>query len=179
MATLTLYAPVVAPITLTSPTTWYKTRQGLKDQMIKTWAKYGNYFKYYAQTSKVPAEVLFAFTMVESGGNALAGGSTSQTQGLMQWNRIYAGGTGNTDFVLTREFNKGRLTQAEKDKLATFGIKFDAKGNTRSITQTDLQNPELNILIGSIILGQYIDETWGSDPDGKIRMDRIIAKYNC
>ena len=178
MATLTLYAPVVAPITLTSPTTWYKTRQGLKDQMIKTWAKYGNYFKYYAQTSKVPAEVLFAFTMVESGGNALAGGSTSQTQGLMQWNRIYAGGTGNTDFVLTREFNKGRLTQAEKDKLATFGIKFDAKGNTRSITQTDLQNPELNILIGSIILGQYIDETWGSDPDGKIRMDRIIAKYN-
>jgi len=178
MATLTLYAPVVSPVTLNSPTSWYKTRQGLKDQMVKTWAKYGKWFKYYAETSKVPAEILLAFTMVESGGNPLAGGSSSNTQGLMQWNRLYAGGTGNTDFVLTREFNKGRLTQAEKDKLASFGIKFDAKGNTRAITQADLQNPELNILIGSIILGQYIDETWGKDPDGKIRMDRIIAKYN-
>lgn len=178
MATLTLYAPVVAPVTLNSPTTWYKTRQGLKDQMVKTWDKYGKWFKYYSETSKVPAEILLAFTMVESGGNALAGGSGSMTQGLMQWNRQYAGGSGNTDFVLTREFLKGRLTQAEKDKLASFGIKFDAKGNTRAITQADLQNPELNILIGSIILGQYIDETWGTDPDGQIRMDRIIAKYN-
>lgn len=177
MATLTLAVPVVSPVVLVSPTTWYKTRQGLKDQMIKTWANYGKWFKYYAETSKVPAEILLAFTMVESGGNPLAGGSSSPTQGLMQWNRTFAGGSGNTDFVLTREFLKGRLSQAEKDKLATFGIKFDAKGQTRSITQADLQNPELNILIGSIILGQYIDESWGTD-NGKIRMDRIIAKYN-
>jgi soluble lytic murein transglycosylase-like protein len=178
MATLKLSAPVVAPITLTSPTGWYKTRQGLKDQMVQTWAKYGKWFKYYAETSRVPAEVLFAFTMVESNGNPLAGGSSSPTQGLMQWNRTFAAGTGNPDFALTKEFNQGRLTQAEKDKLASFGIKFDAKGNTRSLTQKDLQNPELNILIGSIILGQYIDKTWGTDPDGNIRMDRVISLYN-
>jgi len=178
MATLTITAPVVAPVVLTSPTTWYKTRDGLKAEMIKTWKNYGEYFKKYAETSKVPAEILFAFTQVESGGNATAGGSGSLTQGLMQWNRIYAGGTGNPDYVLTKEFNKGRLSQVEKDKLKSFGITFDAKGNTRAITQADLVKPELNILIGSIILGQYIDESWGTDADGKIRMDRIIAKYN-
>lgn len=178
MATLNIIAPVVSPFTITSPTTWYKTRDGLKKQMELTWKNYGSYFKKYAETSKVPAEVLLAFTQVESGGNATAGGSKSPTQGLMQWNKNYAGGTGNSDFVLTREFNKGRLSQAEKDALAKFNIKFDSKGNTRTITQADLVKPELNILIGSIILGQYIDEPWGTDPDGTIRMDRIIAKYN-
>lgn len=178
MAELKLSAPLLTPVALTSPTTWYKTRQGLKDQMILTWEKYGKWFKYYAESSKIPAEILFAFTMVESGGNPLAGGSGSNTQGLMQWNRLYAGGTGNPDFTLTKEFTKGRLSQVEKDKLASFGIKFDAKGNTRSITQKDLQNPELNILIGSITLGQYIDKPWGTDKDGNIRMDRVIALYN-
>jgi len=178
MATLKLSAPVVAPVTLVSPIAWYSTRKALKDRMIEVWAKYGKWFKYYAETSRVPAEILFAFTMVESDGNPLAGGSTSPTQGLMQWNRTFAGGTGNPGFALTKEFTKGRLTQAEKDKLASFGIKFDAAGNTRAITQADLQNPELNILIGSIILGQYIDKPWGADADGNIRMDRVIALYN-
>jgi soluble lytic murein transglycosylase-like protein len=178
MATLTLAVPVISPVVLNSPTSWYKTRDGLKEQMKNTWAKYGKWFKYYAETSKVPAEILLAFAMVESGGNPLAGGSNSKTQGLMQWNRTFTGGTGNPDFTLSKEFLKGRLSQAEKEKLASFKITFDAKGNTRTLTQADLQNPELNILIGSIILGQYIDEVWGKDPDGKIRMDRIIAKYN-
>jgi soluble lytic murein transglycosylase-like protein len=41
----------------------------------------------------------------------------------------------------------------------------------------DAANPELNILIGSIILGQYADAAWGTQ-DGKLRMDRIIALYN-
>jgi len=178
MATLKLEVPIISPVVITSPTAWYKTRQGLKDQMISTWAKYGKWFNYYAETSKVPAEILFAFTMVESGGGVLAGGSGSLTQGLMQWNRIYVAGTGNPDFTLTKEFTKGRLSTAEKEKLASFKITFDSKGNTRSMTQADLQNPELNILIGSIILGQYIDQSWGTDADGTVRMDRIIALYN-
>ena len=72
---------------------------------------------------------------------------------------------------------RGRLTQVEKDKLKSFGITFDAKGNTRKITQADLINPELNILIGAITLGQLMDKTWGTE-NGNIRMDRIIAWYN-
>lgn len=177
MATLNITAPVVAPVTLLSPTSWYKTRDGLRSQMQKTWDMYGKWFKYYAETSKVPAAILLAFTQVESGGNALAGGDSSVTQGLMQFNRNFAAGSGNADFTLTKEFMKGRLTPAEKEKLASFGITFDAKGNTRKLTQADLKNPELNILIGSITLGQYIDKTWGTD-NGNIRMDRIIALYN-
>jgi soluble lytic murein transglycosylase-like protein len=177
MATYNLTAPIVSPVLLTSPTTWYKTREGLKKEMQKTWDKYGNYFKYYAEASKVPAPILLAFTQIESGGNSTAGGSESMTQGLMQWNRQYAGGTGNTDYTLTKEYMRGRLTQVEKDKLKSFGITFDAKGNTRKITQADLINPELNILIGAITLGQLMDKTWGTE-NGNIRMDRIIAWYN-
>jgi len=174
MANLTLAVPEEG---LISPTSWYNTREGLKNQMMKVWDKYGNYFKTFAETSKVPAEVLFAFTMIESGGNPLAGGSSSPTQGLMQWNRNYVAGTGNPDFTLTKEFNQGRLSQVEKDVLARKGIVFDSKGQTRALTQADLQDPYLNILIGSIILGQYMDSKWGTD-NGKLRMDRIIALYN-
>lgn len=177
MATYNLTAPVISPVTIQSPATWYKTRGALKAEMQKTWDKYGKYFKYYAETSKVPVPILLAFTQVESGGNATAGGDSSVTQGLMQWNRNYAAGSGNADFTLSKEFLKGRLTPAEKEKLASFGITFDSKGNTRKLTQADLKNPELNILIGSITLGQYIDKVWGTE-NGNIRMDRIIALYN-
>ena len=43
---------------------------------------------------------------------------------------------------------------------------------------SDVKKPELNILIGSILLGQLIDSPWGTDPDGTIRMDRVITLYN-
>lgn len=174
MATYTLLVPQKG---LISPTSWYATREGLKNEMKKVWDKYGKYFKKFAETSKVPAEVLFAFTMIESGGNPLAGGESSPTQGLMQWNRNYAAGTGNPDYTLTKEFTKGRLNEAEKEVLKRNNINFDANGNTRSLTQKDLQNAELNILIGSIILGQYMDKDWGTE-NGNLRMDRIIALYN-
>jgi soluble lytic murein transglycosylase-like protein len=176
MATYNINIPVASPVRLASPTSWYKTREGLRVQMEKVWAKYGKWFKYYGETSKVPPAILFAFTMVESGGNPLGGGSSSPTQGLMQWNKNYVGGD-VTNNVLAVEYLKGRLTPAEKEKLASFGIVFNAKGQTRKLTQADLQNPELNILIGSIILGQYLDEKWGTE-NGQARMDRVIAKYN-
>jgi hypothetical protein len=178
MANLTLSVPILSPIVLTSPTSWYDNRTFLKDEMTKVWKKYGNWFKYYAELTKVPAEILFAFCMVESGGDPLAGGSNSLTQGLMQFNRKYVAGSGNSDYTLSKEFLKGRLSQAEKDKLKQFGITFDANGNTRALTQKDLQNPELNIFLGAITLGQYIDEPWGKDANGNVRMDRIISLYN-
>jgi soluble lytic murein transglycosylase-like protein len=174
MAATTLVVPQKG---LVSPTSWYATRDGLKNQMIKVWDKYGKYFKKFAETSKVPAEVIFAFTMIESGGNPLAGGESSPTQGLMQFNRNYAAGTGNPDYTLTKEFTKGRLSEVEKEVLKRNNIVFDANGNTRKLTQKDLQNAELNILIGSIILGQYMDKDWGTE-NGALRMDRIIALYN-
>jgi hypothetical protein len=114
--------------------------------------------------------------MAESGGNPLGGGSSSPTQGLMQWNKNYVGGDVLNN-VLAVEYQKGRLSPAEKEKFASFGIIFNAKGQTRKLTQADLQNPELNILVGSIILGQYLDTKWGTE-NGQARMDRVIARYN-
>ena len=176
MATLTLSAPMTTPVSLVSPTYWYKTRDGLKTQMIKRWKEYGSYIKKFAKTSKVPEEIIFAFMMVESGGNSVAGGESSATQGLMQFNKNYVAGTPNS--TLGKEYLQGRLSDVEKEILAKYGFKFDKSGNTKAFTQADLVKPELNLLVGSIILGQFIDSTWGTDPDGTIRMDRIIARYN-
>jgi len=166
---------------LTSPSSW-NSRAGLVKQMNTIVDNYGKFIKFASTQSKIPAEVLTSFIAVESGGNPSAGASGHITQGLMQWNRTYA------KSVLEAENSLGRLTPAEKDKLAVYGIKFDANGKTRAITNADQLKPELNILIGSIWLGQHTDgyyeapkkdaKNWAVDKDGTLRMDRIIALYN-
>jgi soluble lytic murein transglycosylase-like protein len=176
MATLTLSAPMTKPMTLVSPTTWYKTREGLRTQMIKRWKDWGGYIKKFAKTSNIPEEVIFAFMMVESGGNPEAGGTSSATQGLMQFNKNYVSGSANS--TLAKEYKEGRLSQVEKDVLKKYGFTFGTTGIPKAFTQADLIKPELNLLVGTIILGQFIDSSWGTDPDGTIRMDRIIARYN-
>jgi soluble lytic murein transglycosylase-like protein len=167
MATTTLAIPSAG---LTAPTSW-GSRAAIKGMLEKIWKNYGTYLKFASDNSKIPSPMLTSFIAVESGGNPTAGGSSSKTQGLMQWNRDYA------KAQLEDELAKGRLTPDEKDKLAKFGIKFDASGKTRTITQADQIKPELNILIGSIVLGQLVDTTWGTQ-DGVIRLDRVISVYN-
>jgi soluble lytic murein transglycosylase-like protein len=167
MATSTLLIPSAG---LTSPSSW-GSRASIKGMMEKIWKNYGTYIKFASENSKIPANMLTSFIAVESGGNATAGGSGSKTQGLMQWNRDYA------QAQLETELKQGRMTPAEKDKLATFGIKFNNAGKTRAITQADQIKPELNILIGSIVLGQLVDTSWGTQ-DGVIRLDRVISVYN-
>lgn len=167
MATSTLSIPSAG---LASPTSW-GNRAAIKGMMEKIWKNYGTYIKFASENSKIPSNMLTSFIAVESGGNPTAGGAGSKTQGLMQWNRDYA------QAQLQDELAKGRMTPDEKDKLAKFGIKFDAKGKTRVITQADQIKPELNILIGSIVLGQLVDTSWGTQ-DGVIRLDRVISVYN-
>jgi hypothetical protein len=48
---------------------------------------------------------------------------------------------------------------------------------TAEITNADQLKPELNILIGTIILGQKIDTDWGTE-NGEMKLDRVIAVYN-
>ena len=167
MATSTILIPAVG---LTSPSSW-GSRASIKGMMEKIWKSYGTYIKFASENSKIPANMLTSFIAVESGGNPTAGGSGSKTQGLMQWNRDYA------QAQLETELKQGRMTPAEKDKLAAFGIKFNNAGKTRAITQADQIKPELNILIGSIVLGQLVDTNWGTQ-DGVIRLDRVISVYN-
>jgi hypothetical protein len=177
MATSTVAAPQA---NLVSPASW-----GSRDSIVKMMRKivkdYGKDLKFASENSKIPVGILAAFIAVESGGNATAGGSGSPTQGLMQWNRMYAKN------FLEAEKRLGRLTPAEEEKLASYGIKFNAQGLTRVITQADQVKPGLNILIGSILLGQYVDSRydggkftgqWAIDQDGKLRLDRIITVYN-
>jgi hypothetical protein len=155
---------------LTSPSSW-GSKESIKKMIDTINTKYGTYIDFVSKESKLPKEMIASFIAVESGGNATAGGSGHVTQGLMQWNRTYA------KAQLEKELKEGRMTKNEKDKLASFGIKFDANGKTRAITNADQLKPELNILIGSILLGQLVDTDWGTE-DGEIKLDRVIAVYN-
>ena len=155
---------------LTAPTSW-GSKEAIKKMMEKIYADYGTYIDFVAKQSNLPKEMIASFIAVESGGNAKAGASGHITQGLMQWNRTYA------QSMLEREKKQGRMTQAEQDKLASFGIKFDDNGKTRTITNADQLKPELNILIGTMLLGQLVDTDWGTE-DGEIKLDRVIAVYN-
>lgn len=174
------YNLLIPQVGLVSPTNW-GSRASIVGMMNRIMDSYGSFIKFSSENSKLPMEVIASFIAVESGGNATAGGSGSVTQGLMQWNRNYA------QNFLEAEYRMGRLTPAEKDKLASFGIKFDANGKTRAITQADQIKPELNIVIGSILLGQYADSyfdggkkqgVWAVDGNGNLRVDRMIAVYN-
>jgi soluble lytic murein transglycosylase-like protein len=155
---------------LTAPTSW-GSKESIKKMMEKIYKDYSPYIDFVAKESNLPKEMIASFIAVESGGNPKAGASGHITQGLMQWNRTYA------QSMLEREKKQGRMTKAEQDKLASFGINFDANGKTRAITNADQLKPELNILIGTMLLGQLVDTDWGTE-DGEIKLDRIIAVYN-
>ncbi len=178
MAEFNLIAPETG---LVAPTSW-GSRTQIKSMLQKIITNYGEYIKWVSKLTNIPPEMIVAFIAVESGGNATAGGTGHPTQGLMQWNRQYAAA------FLEAEKRLGRLSQLEEDELKKFGIVFN-NGKVRAITNADQVNAKLNILIGSILLGQYIDsyfdagkggksvKEWGTEND-KIRLDRIIAVYN-
>ncbi len=167
---------------LVSPASW-GSRSTIKKMLQGIITKYGAIITKVSKLTNVPKEVIAAFIAVESGGNPTAGPQGHITQGLMQWNRNYI------DSTLNAEKRLGRLSKEEEDLLATYGIVFK-DGKVRKITNADQLKPELNILIGSILLGQFIDsyydggkggkkqKEWATDPDGTIRLDRIISVYN-
>lgn len=166
MATYTVSAP---SIMLKSPSSW-GSRADVLSILKKTWLNYGNYIKFASKESNIDPKILASFIAVESGGKPTAG--SGNTQNLMQANVSYM------KSQLENEYKSNRLSEAEKQKLAKFGIKFDKNGNTRDITVKDNHNPELNILIGSIILGQLIDQPWAKDSEGNLKLASVITVYN-
>jgi soluble lytic murein transglycosylase-like protein len=155
---------------LTSPKS-FGSRVQVKNLLSEIWSKFSNEIKNVSNVTGIPSKVITAFIAVESRGDAQAGGTGHPTQGLMQWNRKFA-----REF-LEKENKGGRMTKPEAKILAKYGITFDDNGNTRDITNADQLNPELNILIGTMIIGQYIDSKWGVSGND-IRLDRVIAVYN-
>lgn len=178
MATLTLNIPEKK---LISPSSW-GSRSSIANMVKRITKEYGSFIKFASENSKISPEIIASFIAVESGGKKDAGGSGSVTQGLMQWNRTFA-----KNFV-EAEKRLGRLSKAEEDKLKSYGLTFNSSGQlNRHFNQSDLVKPELNILVGSILLGQYVDSyfdggkrqnIWGTDENGVLRLDRIIAVYN-
>ena len=166
MAELNLNIPA-AP--LKSPTSW-GSRDSIKVILAKIWKNYGVFIKEASKNSNIPSSVITSFIAVESGGNPNAGGAGHITQGLMQWNRNYA------QAQLKDELAKGRMSEGEKIILKKYGV-IGKDGSIRPITNKDQLQPELNITIGSIVLGQLIDQKWASS-NGVLHLDRVIAVYN-
>lgn len=185
MATSTILIPQAG---LKLPSGW-----GRRDNMVKLYNKgineYGKFFQQASETSKIPVSLLMAFAIAEStmnpkanAGYKMEGSPWRSTAGLMQWDRR----KGYGDVYLSNEFKLGRMSEKEKEILKRKGIKWDAKGNFAPITAEQQLDPELNILIGSIYLGQYADsmiggkksaKEWGTE-NGIVRLDRIITVYN-
>ena len=184
MATSTVLVPVSG---LKAPK-GVGSREALAGAIKKAWNKYGKFFQQASETSKIPIPILMSWAFVESSfnptanaGYAIPGSTYKSTTGLMQWDRR----KGYADKVLTREFKLGRMSEKEKEILKRKGVKWTADGTFSPITETQQIDPELNILIGSIYLGQYADSITGegqkpafATENGILRIDRIIPLFN-
>lgn len=154
---------------LPSPIKW-GSRLQIKGMLEKIWKNYGTFISNASVNSNIPKAIIASFIAVESGGNASAGASGHVTQGLMQWNRNYA------KSQLETELKNGRMTDGEKAVFKKYGV-MTANNNFRDITNADQLKPELNIAIGSILLGQLLDESWAKSDKG-YHLDRVISVYN-
>jgi len=150
-------------------------------QAIKT--KYGTIITKISNLTNVPEELLVSFIFVESNGNEKA--KSGASIGLMQISSQTA-----SDIIFF-ENKQGRLSQEEKDlitkyigktklecifKMKFFSEKTKCNSYTgKSISDTNLYNPEFNIFCGALFLGILLDD---HTINGDIRLDQIIARYN-
>jgi soluble lytic murein transglycosylase-like protein len=139
--------------------------------------KYGRIIDNTANLVGLPPILIESFIFIESGGNEKA--QSPYATGLMQLN----GATASDALV----FEKGadRLTKAESDIVKKYlGSRYSnldkVKPKQKSIGKTfvtneDLFKPEFNVLVGSILLKQLVDEF---TENGKVRFDKVITIYN-
>lgn len=139
--------------------------------------KYGKIINNTAKIVGLPSELIEGVIFVESAGNESA--QSPFATGIMQLSPATA-----SDAIVF-EKGAGRLDKPEQDLLkkylgSRYSIIEKVKPKQKSlgktfITKSDLLKPELNILIGSILLKQLVDEF---SKDGKVRLDKVIAVYN-
>lgn len=149
-------------------------------QIAKKWF---NEIKLAETLTNVPGSIILSVIFTESGGNATVI-SSAGAAGLMQLKPQ----TGND--IIHLEKKAGRLSAEEIEVLRKhLGARLDGplkqkylshkiKENNFSgnvITRADLQNPELNILLGSIYLGILIDQ---HTENGVLRLDKVVMRYN-
>jgi soluble lytic murein transglycosylase-like protein len=162
----TINVPVLS---LASPNTW-GSRDAIKKMLQTIWTNYGVFIQKASNSSGIPNSVIVAFIAVESGGNPKAGSAGHITQGLMQWNRSYA------KAQIEREIKNKDLSDYERSVLTAAGI-INSSGAVRDVTNADQLKPEVNIVIGTIVLGQLLEQSWAKS-EKTLHLDRIIAVYN-
>ena len=152
---------------------------------------YANEIDEAARLTKVPAEVITSFIFIESDGKKDIV-SSAQAVGLMQLQPETAT---NIPF---QDFKNGALTNGERNALIKYlgqkkvdcilsmkwlnqpvkcatEIKSVSGGQIGIIiTADDLKIAGLNILLGSMMLGQFIDKY---TENGKVRLDKVVVRY--
>lgn len=139
--------------------------------------KYGKLISNVSSLTGVPEVLLESFIFIESGGNEKA--KSPYAVGLMQLN----GATASDAIV--KEKGAGRLKDGEAAILKKYlGSRYSnvekVKPKQTSIGKTfvtndDLFKPEFNVLVGSILLKQLLDEF---SVNGDLRLDKVITIYN-
>jgi len=144
-----------------------------KISQIRT--QYGLLISNIAMATNVAESIIYSFIFIESAGNQNV--ISGSNYGLMQV------GTNSATDTIYSEWKKGRLGATEQAILRRWiGTRLDnifamkSLGMGLYIYSSDLINPELNILIGTINLGQLMDES--IKQDGALRMDKVIVRYN-
>lgn len=140
--------------------------------------KFGKYVENISSIVGLPSSLIYAFIFIESGGNQLA--KSPYAVGLMQLSAATASDT------LVKEKGLGRLSKEEIQILkkylgSRYSIIESVKPKETSIGKTfinnnDLIQPELNILIGAILIKQLV--SLFTESDGKVRMDKVVTIYN-
>jgi hypothetical protein len=151
-------------------------KKAIADRIKVIESKYGNIIRNISNLTGVNEEIIKAFIFIESRGEETA--QSPYAIGLMQV------GLATASDALILEKSSGRLSAEEEAILKKYMgniPQFDKlKPNQKSIgktwvTKDVLFKPELNILIGSIVLKQLIDEF---TEDGVPRLDKVAVIYN-
>lgn len=140
-------------------------------------AKYGRIINNISIITGLNTEIIESFIFIESAGDEKA--KTPYAYGLMQVGLATASDT------LVYEKSSGRLSPEEDALVKKYlGSRYsklnNLKKNQKSIgstfvTSADLFNPEFNILLGSIIVKQLVDEF---TENGNPRLDKVVVIYN-
>lgn len=156
----------------------------IRAKMNQIFGKYRQWIDQAVALTGVPKELILAIIFTESSGVPDLTVPPVSATGLMQITPATADG------ILFIEKSRNRLSAEEQSICRKYlgvrleGIlnqkylsqKIPANHNTgRTVTTTDLKNPEFNILVGAITLGLLIDEfTEGSS----VRLDKVCLRYN-
>lgn len=139
--------------------------------------KYGKYINNISEISGVPVPLIESFIFIESRGDEKI--QSKFATGLMQLNPPTASdaivkekGLGRLDdreAAILKKYlgNRFSLVEKVKPKQTSLGKSF--------VTNEDLLKPEFNILVGTILLGQLVNEF---TENGKLRLDKVVTIYN-